>query len=433
MLTACPHLKRTDEVEIFRIDHAEGVGLCHVYMEAQIFTPDSKRFVVHSGATAHGEHNGDPALHRYYRCDLDDNCALAPLTDEPQAIAPSLSPDGRTMYYFLDHSVMPDSGKTGIELKRVSLDGTGRETLLVLDGKLPGTRLRGGKVYPLSTISSDGKRLAMKLAARGDAGVNHAVLVFDLDTLEAWMPLLGEEWINVHPQYSRSLDPGRSHDLMVQHNHGMKIDAAGKALRHHDGLGMDIHVIRDDGTGLRDFPWGRALDEICVGHQCWVGRGAMAIGECQKKKVFYQDGFPSPAASPGAERSALVAGLPGEPDGHRGQHTPGTFRFDLCGALERPCRSHFATDIAGRRLIGDGCPWEVQNVRFIYTTPLPADWANPTVNWRMVADTRTSGVNAAHPHPFLSPDGALGFFNSDESGVLRPYLIRNLKFPNKGE
>ena len=29
-----------------------------------------------------------------------------------------------------------------------------------------------------------------------------------------------------------------------------------------------------------------------------------------------------------------------------------------------------------------------------------------------------------HIHPFLSPDGVSGFFNSDESGVLQAYMVR---------
>ena len=31
-----------------------------------------------------------------------------------------------------------------------------------------------------------------------------------------------------------------------------------------------------------------------------------------------------------------------------------------------------------------------------------------------------------HPHPFLSPDGLMAFFNSDVSGVLQAYMIRGL-------
>ena len=43
----------------------------HLYMEAQIFTPDSRRLVLHRSATAHGGSKSDPN-HQYLRCDLDD-------------------------------------------------------------------------------------------------------------------------------------------------------------------------------------------------------------------------------------------------------------------------------------------------------------------------------------------------------------------------
>ena len=50
-------------------------------MEAQIFTMDSKRFVLHRSATAHGGSRSDPK-HQYLRCDLDDDYSLHPLTNE---------------------------------------------------------------------------------------------------------------------------------------------------------------------------------------------------------------------------------------------------------------------------------------------------------------------------------------------------------------
>jgi len=97
-------------------------------MEAQVFTMDSKQFLLHRSATAHGGSKNDPK-HQYLRCDLDDNCSLHPLTDELGATAPSVSPDGRFVYYFVDRTE-PGGGR--LTLKRVGLDGTGRETILVI-------------------------------------------------------------------------------------------------------------------------------------------------------------------------------------------------------------------------------------------------------------------------------------------------------------
>ncbi|MBV7334470.1 hypothetical protein KFU94_40775 [Chloroflexi bacterium TSY] len=88
----------------------------HIYMEAQIFAPDSSRFILHESATAHGSDRHDPN-HRYLLCDLDDNCSLHPITNEVGATAPSVSPDGRYLYYFVDETE-PGGGR--LTLKQVA-------------------------------------------------------------------------------------------------------------------------------------------------------------------------------------------------------------------------------------------------------------------------------------------------------------------------
>src|SRR5438094_291046 len=68
-------------LEIVQITTDSEVPSSHVYMEAQIFTPDSKRFVLHRSASAHGSDRKDPK-HQYQLCDIEDNFALHPLTNE---------------------------------------------------------------------------------------------------------------------------------------------------------------------------------------------------------------------------------------------------------------------------------------------------------------------------------------------------------------
>jgi len=129
----------------------------HLYMEAQVFTMDSKRFVLHRSATAHGGSKLDPN-HQYLLCHIEDDCELQPLTEEMGATAPSVSPVGKFLYYLVDQTTV---GGGRLMLKRVNLDGTRRETILVVDTPLPGTALRPSVLYPLSTISPDGKRMAI--------------------------------------------------------------------------------------------------------------------------------------------------------------------------------------------------------------------------------------------------------------------------------
>ena len=64
----------------------------------------------------------------------------------------------------------------------------------------------------------------------------------------------GPTWCNMHPQYSRSLDPEASHDILIQENHGNQADVRGSITRLVGGEGADIHVIRDDGSNFRNLP-----------------------------------------------------------------------------------------------------------------------------------------------------------------------------------
>jgi Tol biopolymer transport system component len=41
-------------------------------------------------------------------------------------------------------------------------------------------------------------------------------------------------------------------------------------------------------------------------------------------------------------------------------------------------------------------------------------------------DTHGTDRKQTQAHPFLSPDGTMGFFNSDESGILQAYMVRGL-------
>jgi hypothetical protein len=262
-------------LEVVQLTSDPNVPASHLYMEAQVFTMDSQRLVLHRSATAHGGRRSDP-LHQYFRCDLDDNCSLHPLTNELGVTAASVSPDGKYVYYFVDETE-PGGGR--LTLKRVELDGTRRETILVVDSALPDTDFRPSRPYPLSTISSDGKRLAIS-AFLGDgrtAGARFGLMVFDVQQATVQLVIHGPSWCNMHPQYSRSLDPEGSHDILIQENHGNVVTATGEITRLTGGDGADIHVIRDDGSDFRNLTWGRDGSEFCQGHQCWRGRTHWAI------------------------------------------------------------------------------------------------------------------------------------------------------------
>lgn len=395
------------DLEVFQLTMDSEVPSSHLYMEAQVFTPDSKRFVLHRSATAHGGSKSDPK-HQYLLCDLENRGALSPLTEELGVTGASVSPDGKYVYYFANQT---EVGGGKLALKRVNLDGTDRRTIVMVDSALPGTRFRPSHIYPLSTISSDGRRLAIS-AFLGDGqteGAPWGLMVFDVVQASVNLVIHGPSWCNMHPQYCRSTDPEASHDILIQENHGNVVDAKGTLTKLTGGEGADIHVIRDDGTQFRNMPWGRDGNEFCQGHQCWRGRTRWAITSTGTRK---------PA------EAQLIEGRAAPPAGHVGIKTPGGVRNDLSREFPNPHFYHFATDIAGRRLISDAAPFDKGGR--IYLAELGEPGKDPLRHWRFLLNPKSSCKKHAHIHPFLSPDGRLGCFNSDESGLLQAYLVRRI-------
>jgi len=392
-------------LEVFQLTNEEKVPASHIYMEAQIFTPDSKRLILHRSAHPHGSDPQDPE-HRYLICDLEGGGELVPITKESGATAPSVTPDGSRLYYFVNQT---EVGGGRLILKKVEMDGTGREELLAIDGPFPGTSFRPSRPYPLSTISSDGKRLAIS-AFLGDGRMENApwgLLVFDLEGGGVELILHGQSWCNVHPQYSRSTDSDEGRDLLIQENHGNLCDPQGKFEKLAGGEGADIHVIRDDGTRMRDLPWGRDGNEFCQGHQCWIGRSDRAITSTGTREP---------------QSARLIAGKPVDHVGHLGARTPGGWRSDLTRDLPQPDFYHFATDIAGRKFITDAGPKDRGGE--LWLAELAEDEKAPLQNVTFLLNPGSSWKKHTHIHPFLSPDGKAGFFNSDESGLLQAYMVR---------
>ena len=394
-------------LQVFQLTEG-AVPWSHIYMEAQIFTPDSRRLVIQRSATAHGGDIRDPE-HRYYLCEVQTG-ELIPLTDETGAVAPSVSPDGEFLYYFVDQTQVGVGG--ALSLRRRRIDGSQAETIVVIDSPLPGSGFRPSRAYPLSTISSDGQRIALAvfLGDGESAASPFGLLVFDIAQATVRLILHGPSWCNLHPQYSRSSDPQHARDILIQENHGNVCSAGGEVSRLVRGLGADIHVIRDDGMNFRDLPFGRDETEKCQGHQCWRGRSAWAITSTYS------------ARSPDCR---LIEGRAVEHADHDGLRTPGAAeaRNDLAREFPQPSFYHFATDIRGTRVISDTGPMNAQ--ARIYLAGLGAA-GQPLLRPTYLLSPKSSWAKHAHIHPFLSPDGNTAFFNSDESGVLQTYMLRNL-------
>ena len=165
--------------------------------------------------------------------------------------------------------------------------------------------------------------------------------------------------------------------------------------------------MRDDGTNFRSMPWGRDGNEACQGHQCWRGRSDWAITSTGTRKP---------------PEAQLIEGRAAPSSDHVGIQTPGTVRNDLSREFPNPHFYHFATDIEGRRLISDAAPFDQGGKIYLADFGTPGE--DPLRNFRYLLCPKSSCQKQAHIHPFLSPDGAMGFFNSDESGLLQAYLVR---------
>ena len=423
-------------IEVIQLTSERDIPSSHVYMESQIFTPDSKRFLLHRSASAHGSDRRDPN-HQYLVCDIENDCHLTPLTHEVGATAPSVTPDGRYLYYIVDETEI--NGERLI-LKRVGLDGSDRQTVMVVDSPLPGTRFRPCHVYSLSTLSSDGKRLAIAVFlgdGKTEESPPYGLLVFDLEKASVHLAIHGPTWGNMHPQYCRSTDPVASHDIMIQESHGYRGNAQGKAMSRPDGKGTDIHVISDDGTNFRTLPWGRDGNESCQGHQCWRGRSTWAITSTHTRQP---------------PEAQLIEGRALADAGHLGRNTPGGIRNDLSREFpskyffditpdsknspqDAPPPSaltiksyfyHFATDIAGQRLITDAAP--LDDGGRIFMADFGQAGKDPLTNFRFLLNPRNGAYiqGGCHIHPFLSPNGTLAFFNSNESGISQAFMIRGI-------
>ncbi len=68
-------------LEIIQLTDDPEVTGSHIYMEAQVFTPDSKRLIIQRAGHAHGSDRKEPR-HQFLLCDLEDRCLFMPLTDE---------------------------------------------------------------------------------------------------------------------------------------------------------------------------------------------------------------------------------------------------------------------------------------------------------------------------------------------------------------
>lgn len=403
-----PDEKSPAGLQVVQITANPAVGSHNVYTEAQVFTPDSKRFVF-------------MRQRNIWLCDIEDGFSLRQITDEKGAIAPSVSPDGKWMYYFVNNT---STFGGALLLKRVSLEDFTRQTLLKLEGPVPGTKYRPNGPFTLSSISSDGKRLCIA-AFLGDGKTVNApfgLLVFDLENPSVKLVFKDQCFHNAHPQYCRSTDPELSHDIMLQNNHGDSLLVTGRSVRSVSGKEGDLHVIRDDGTNWRDIPVGRDSVQFIQGHEQWLGRSGAVLSAMRIR-----------AGERAGERPIFLARpIPtDEKTTHMGVNIPGGSYVEITRNIKDSDIWHFSSDWSGKYIISDTHRMDKETkkplVRLVLGTLSGGE--NPELKVEHLLNTGSSGRNPAHPHPFFSPDNRRVFFNSDVDGVVQIFMVTGYRFP----
>jgi len=401
----------------------------HIYPESHMLTPDSRRFVFHRmGAD-------DSSRGAFWLCDIQDDFGIRQLTSEEEAKGPAVSPDGRWMYYFVDKTLAPEKL---LKLKRVSLRTFRRETLLVLNGPIPGTDYRPTRIYPVSSISSDGQRLCTS-AFLGNGKTESApfgLLLFDLENPSVKIVFKGSEYCNMHPQYCRSLAPAPSHDILIQHNHGCLYDRTGsiwktvpsrgqpgRKYRLTGKGGADLHVIRDDGTNWRDVPIARDGVYTHTGHEQWRGRMQTVISSVTNLTTRKHDLYESWPI--GTDKTTS----------HKGSNIPGARNNKLTRNVEGTDFNHFSMDISGMHVVARQERQHKNDKLTIYIGTFSSG-ENAFLKVRYLLDTKYVKLGggrergqADKPRPFFSPNARIVFFHSDVDGPSQIFMATGYELP----
>jgi hypothetical protein len=113
-----------------------------------------------------------------------------------------------------------------------------------------------------------------------------------------------------------------------------------------------------------------------------------------------------------------MTSFPGELHLNNANCDAGT-RNILSREVEPPHFLHFATDDAGQKLISD---YEADNGEWHLYSGSFRDNSAPA-DMTFILNMGSREKSKWHPHPFLSPDGKSGFFNSAAEGSLQPYMV----------
>jgi len=323
-----------------------------------MFTPDSRRVV-------YSRRQALDMPRELWIADLA-TLDLRRLTDEAIVKAQAVAPDGLALYYIVEEPM--------VSLVRLDLESFEREVWITTDLIT--------ETQDVGTIRHDGRAYV----AGGTVGPGTWALVrFDLQARTAQTFHESDAVWSAQPQYS----PAECGDVLFRENHGGLFDEYGRPLVLSSGYGADLHVIRDDGSDLRDVNVGRTDTEMLQGSHCWAGdSGRVAV------PLLWRD-TPDRAFAP--DRIVTI--------------TPGGHNRDTIG--HGPAFAHTA-------ITADGQWWVAEESR---SSDLFVGSVN-THRQSMLLHTRASYGSPTYtqPRPLLTPRGRDVVFGSDATGVPQLHL-----------
>jgi len=399
-------------IHVYQItDDPQSAGL--VYPDQPSFLADRRRLVINTSTGP-------------FICDPDDGGTLRAIFDDEEQRNLNITFDGVYGYYARKS---PEEGC--LTISRVELDSLRVEDVFHAEGLLSGVSIRADQIG-ISTISADNRRIAcgVWLGDGNTPDAPYGIVVLDLETGEAGIAAEDVDFCNPHLQYCRSTDPDAVHDLLIQMNHGVHSDKQGKvlvSLGPPAELGVDIHVVRDDGANWRDLPFGRDGHESCIGHQIWRGLGTSAV------TVTLQNEDTSYGWADGSAQG-VVAGWPApanKNDPHLGLRHPGARRLVLSEGCEKPRFCHLANDDNGLKFVFDTFP--IYDGRYagmhVYIGSAPDEETPLTFRYILNSGVTFNGNKGhMHAHPIISPDSSRLFFNSDITGKPQAYMVTGFTY-----
>ena len=428
---ACPEMLSTvsaPNLNVFRITTEPAAS---AWREG-FFTPDSRHFIFQRRWADGGN--------QFLMCDLDEGFRLRALTESGvPTLAPTVSPDSRYLYYFVDESHLPNPR---LLLNRLSLETFATDTLTVIDCAVDGIGRRpcaGGKpsrgLNRNASIRADGKSILAGANFAGPDGADHfAPLYVNLDTLRAhafpWEPY---SW-RVGGAYFPGPDPAHlTHALMGRANRSQHWDEQGTYTEQwfSEIHRSSLHIVNEQGTLVGTVPIGGKGEG--VDHPGWRGGRYEIV-------THTSDTNTAPHW-----RGVLLCAEPvscAPEDMTRGRDIPGPKRrFELTRKIRRPDVCHHSWTLDGTHMVADtegwagrGTPCPQGPAAYLYLgTVIEPPNEEPYLVPQYLLHPRSSWNGAYTENvPVLSPDGRTVMFLSDwlgKVGTPQLFAAQGFEFP----